>query len=413
MCLQPFLMYNPTAIRCFKLADNYVFNGTVYSPAEPVINSIFNVFHTGHLTGVDYNRGSFSAIHCKKCNNPYTREEILTICESNFITLNGSRIPIYITAPCAKCIECCVDRQHEYTNRALIEASYSGTCVFFTLTYDDDHLPVVGVNTHDISAHIKRFRRRLDTYNETSNKEPLSVRVLYCGEYGRKSGRPHYHGILFYNRYLDLIEFNHILSIWNACWECSPEWFKTKYSKDNYSICHNLEASTRYICKYITKQFYCDVPAGKNKCFIRGPHQIGLGGLYINDLEEDVMNSIDGKIKVKVRDKVVNVVIPKFIRDKFFPCVSRFCSTFSAKMLILPALIRLLSQKMSTKYYVVKRLVSVQNAFNVLSNCQYLSIYNHGVKIPKKLYQQILNGIELENNNRVQRSTFNYIQIEC
>lgn len=90
--------------------------------------------------------------------------------------------------PCGKCIGCCSDYKNEWAVRILLEASlYEKNC-FITLTYDDFHLPKDNRPHRDeFQKFFKRLRKAIDT----------EVRVFYCGEKGSKSGRAHYHAIIF------------------------------------------------------------------------------------------------------------------------------------------------------------------------------------------------------------------------
>lgn len=60
---------------------------------------------------------------------------------------------------------------------------------FVTLTYDDDHLPNDGsLDREAFPLFLKRLRKAI---------EPARVRYFHSGEYGERSGRPHYHALLF------------------------------------------------------------------------------------------------------------------------------------------------------------------------------------------------------------------------
>lgn len=73
---------------------------------------------------------------------------------------------------------------------------YQRNC-FLTLTYRKDALPVDGtlVLTH-FQKYMKKLRKRIS---------PVKVRNVYCGEYGDKKGRPHFHAIVFNYDYPDKV----------------------------------------------------------------------------------------------------------------------------------------------------------------------------------------------------------------
>lgn len=65
--------------------------------------------------------------------------------------------------------------------------------IFFTLTYDNEHLPPFGIpNKHHIQAFFKRFRSRIDY-----GKKNVHIKYYVISEHGEDSDRLHYHGLLF------------------------------------------------------------------------------------------------------------------------------------------------------------------------------------------------------------------------
>lgn len=90
--------------------------------------------------------------------------------------------------PCGQCIGCRLERSRQWAIRCMHEASlYENNC-FITLTYSDAHLPVGGTLVLD---HFQDFMKRL------RKKYGPNIRFYHCGEYGEKTGRPHYHACLF------------------------------------------------------------------------------------------------------------------------------------------------------------------------------------------------------------------------
>lgn len=103
--------------------------------------------------------------------------------------------------PCGKCVSCRLKRSKQWAIRCMHEARMhdpvlvpgaGGSC-FITLTYNDEHLPLVpGTNVstlfkRDFQLFMKRLRKR---YGE-------GIRYYYAGEYGSTFGRPHYHALIF------------------------------------------------------------------------------------------------------------------------------------------------------------------------------------------------------------------------
>lgn len=106
-------------------------------------------------------------------------------CDSHGIPHNGEPIQV----PCGKCFECLQQKSIEWSHRIADECKAHSESCFITLTYDNEHLPVDGsVNRRDVQLFLKRLRKRV---------HPKKIRVFYCGEYGKKALRPHYHIIVF------------------------------------------------------------------------------------------------------------------------------------------------------------------------------------------------------------------------
>jgi hypothetical protein len=101
--------------------------------------------------------------------------------------------PMFFAVPCGKCVLCREKKASEWSFRALCENQSSITePLFVTLTYDNAHKPRCGVRKEDIQNFMKRLRRNLDKLNIEHD-----IRYFACGEYGKKTHRPHYHLILW------------------------------------------------------------------------------------------------------------------------------------------------------------------------------------------------------------------------
>lgn len=152
----------------------------------------------------------------------YSRKKITRIVDQSFTSAFGSSespsdyltpvkikdregIPVLATlirqtsVPCGDCPECadsfCKDWRNRLTLEAytrLIEKKDLPNAYFLTLTYDEEHVDKKGYLNYD---HLQKFYRDFCSYH--SHKFGITPRYYFCGEYGSKSGRPHYHGIIF------------------------------------------------------------------------------------------------------------------------------------------------------------------------------------------------------------------------
>lgn len=168
-----------------------------------------------------------------------------------------------VTVPCGKCEACCQNHANRMIQRLNMERLSWKYCVFVTLTFDNDHLPILKVadknllidsdpkrvhpikgvkivpvleslekihrkNDHDLGItyayselctakfggipylssvvaqrFIKRLRinliRQYAKQTIFQEKTVPSFRYFLCGEYGPTTYRPHYHLLLFFN----------------------------------------------------------------------------------------------------------------------------------------------------------------------------------------------------------------------
>lgn len=91
--------------------------------------------------------------------------------------------------PCGQCLHCRINKRRVWTARILLEELASDFSCFVTLTYDQDNLPDGGcLDARALQLYLKRLRKAVS---------PRKFRHYSVGEYGDKSGRPHYHLALF------------------------------------------------------------------------------------------------------------------------------------------------------------------------------------------------------------------------
>lgn len=95
--------------------------------------------------------------------------------------------------PCRQCVQCRLRKSSEWATRLMHEKKFHSNAMFLTLTYSDDKVPKYGsiLRSH-MQAFFKDLRRRIDYHYEAEK-----IKFYYVGEYGNKTGRPHYHAILF------------------------------------------------------------------------------------------------------------------------------------------------------------------------------------------------------------------------
>lgn len=90
---------------------------------------------------------------------------------------------------CGQCLPCRINKSRIWQHRILLESMVHDRSAFITLTYSDEKLPEGG---NLVPLHVTNFLKRL-RYHLNERR----IRYFMVGEYGERSGRPHYHGALF------------------------------------------------------------------------------------------------------------------------------------------------------------------------------------------------------------------------
>lgn len=99
------------------------------------------------------------------------------------ITVDTSAGPVQVR--CKQCVGCRITRQSSWTFRNLMEAQTHSCAAFVTLTYRDETCPDT-LDYRDFSLFLKRLR-----------KKQGQIRFFSVGEYGSKTGRPHWHALIY------------------------------------------------------------------------------------------------------------------------------------------------------------------------------------------------------------------------
>lgn len=94
---------------------------------------------------------------------------------------------------CGQCQSCRLKSSREWAVRCMHELQmHEFVGSFLTLTFDEENLvrecPAGSISVKHMQDFHKRLRKRFSD---------RKIRMIYCGEYGDKRGRPHYHGVYF------------------------------------------------------------------------------------------------------------------------------------------------------------------------------------------------------------------------
>lgn len=156
----------------------------------------------------------------------------------------NENLPLYLVVPCGKCQECRSSIQRDWFVRAYYEWQKNReSTYFYTLTYNNDHLPRFAdlpcFSKHDVQTFIKRLRYYLDEYG-------VKLKYFISSEFGELYQRPHYHALFFLSKSMSPYLFYKLIQ---------RAWIYgfIKYG-DNVGVV-NSQNGLNYVTKYVTKDF--------------------------------------------------------------------------------------------------------------------------------------------------------------
>lgn len=224
----------------------------------------------------------------------------------------------FLEIPCGKCIGCRQDQSKEWANRLMMEMNYHDSAYFVTLTYDNDHVPIVfddetgeangfmTLNKRDVQLFMKLLRR---------NFPDDKIRYYLAGEYGDQTLRPHYHAIIFGLHLPNLIPSGR--SETGNQYYVSPDlqriWKKGFVSCEpaNYATC-------KYVSSYVTKKIG-NKPnevyenQGMVPPFSLSSRRPGIGYKYFEDHPEVIRYA---KITLGTAEDSYTFNLPRYFRKK-------------------------------------------------------------------------------------------------
>lgn len=161
--------------------------------------------------------------------------------------------------PCGKCEFCLINKRDDWSFRLMQEYKAAKSAAFITLTYSDKFLPETGLSKRHFQLFMKRLRK----------KSGERLRYYAVGEYGTKTGRAHYHAIVF--------NFQGNESFLKSAWSTREG--------EPYGLVHIgkvNEASIRYTTKYVIQRL-AHTSKVLNPPFALMSRSYGLGANYLTD----------------------------------------------------------------------------------------------------------------------------------
>lgn len=241
--------------------------------------------------------------------------------------LTGNTFPMYIQVPCGKCVICRNKKAREWSFRAMCENATAETQpIFITLTYNNTHLPKSGIFKEEIQLFMKRLRIKLDRLYIKHN-----LRYFACGEYGSKSGRPHYHMIIWNFPYFETAHRR--LSIIESAWSVPTGQYAKNGSPitDKLGFCYCVpceQGAISYVMKYMRKEH--TPPAGMNPVFFLSSRKNGgIGAAYARKFKDYYRihpEQLDMTVLDPYSGKSITMTIPQYYKRIFYPCLSQIIS---------------------------------------------------------------------------------------
>lgn len=198
------------------------------------------------------------------------------LCRNPYMSPTGS------AHGCGQCMPCRMNVRRVWMHRIMLEAAqYSDNC-FATLSYDDDHLPE-GATL--VPKHYQDFLKRL-----RARIAPQKLRFYLVGEYGEKSGRPHYHAALFGFATCRFGQSRYSKVKSRCCERC--ELVREVWGHGNIYLGTLEDDSAGYMARYVTKKMTKhDDPRllGRYPEFGRMSLRPGIGGDAMWDIASALM----------------------------------------------------------------------------------------------------------------------------
>lgn len=236
-----------------------------------------------------------------------------------------------LAIPCGQCVGCRLEYSRQWAMRCFFEAKKYKYNYFVTLTYNDEHLPIVPhakvdpdtgevISIEDVATldpvELQKFIKRLRRYAKREFGAD-NIRFFACGEYGSLNMRPHYHLILFNVNLPDL----KLEKVENGfSYYRSP--FIEKCWKRGFCIVSDFSFSTAaYVARYMLKKhkgldrdYYSD--RGLYPEFTRCSRRPGIGWDYY-DSNKDAIYRYDEVFIPRPDEAPLQLKPPKYY-DRLF-----------------------------------------------------------------------------------------------
>lgn len=222
--------------------------------------------------------------------------------------------------PCGCCVACRINETTDWSIRALYELHDFDNASFVTLTYNEENYP------KDCSVHKEVLADWWDSFQHTVKREKgFSPRIFSCGEYGSRTGRAHYHAIL-YGLNPDPFDKNNIdrrliANSWKYCNKEMFDWNRFEFNKNAINFCNR--ETIQYVAGYIQKKLKSyQAKEAYEKNGLQAPFKLASKKLGLNFAleQKDIIRENNFCVYNGFR-----VRVPRYFREKLnmtLPCAS-------------------------------------------------------------------------------------------
>ena len=263
---------------------------------------------------------------------------------------------------CGKCDSCLVEKSNRWVQRLECEIKSWKYCVFFTLTYNNEHVPTAIIENgfvkdcscvhtapgeplcfsidslhlsekekdyinsqktlqylshYDLQCFMKRVRENLRNNFKRNNQnvEESFLRFYASGEYGPTNYRPHYHGLLFFNSFFTSSCIEQII---HQAWPFG--FVDTSFASSD---------AARYVARYVNCSSH--LPSIYQYRQIRPFAHFSkcppIGSMFLSsDTIQEIFNACTPTFVLAnvIKRQYVNVPLWRFVEDRLFPKCPRF-----------------------------------------------------------------------------------------
>lgn len=234
----------------------------------------------------------------------------------------------HFEVPCGGCIGCCMDRAREWSIRIGHEQMLWPDSQFVTLTYSPEEVPVDGsLHYEDFQRFMRDLRREeLGVSPGKDGRHP--IRFFCAGEYGGRTGRPHFHAILFNLRLPD----QRLLGMRGGEPQYSSKRLEDIWSRGHVDIGTVTPESSAYVAGYLfskarrrwfvrwNERYKCYVDVRTMEVidqvpeFVRMSLKPGIGSEWYERFGSDLF-PLDAAVARGVKHKVPRYYYKKFVKS--------------------------------------------------------------------------------------------------